>query len=197
MVSKNIMKKLMISAIFIIIHFSLYSEVQSSEVMTEFYNQGFPGFTGGAYYMLDSSKLYWGGTFRFDLTYGLYRNNPDAALEDRGRWEIYLDVGLYGHFFSGHETVHLIFQYLIGFSTSFETPRSLLRDYLIPYIGIELGGICIEDTGNGFTSVPFLGINLFSYPDITMSLETGVLLNTIDLNNYLGVRGKINLNFVL
>ena len=192
------MKKILFFLIsFIICQFTLYSTDQKNIVPIEFYNQGFPGFTGGVYYIIDNNKLYFGGTFRFDLLYGIDINRVNATFIDRGRWEVYLDIGLYGHFFSGHETVHLIFQYLIGFSTSFETPRSLMRDYLIPFIGIELGGICIEDTGNGFAAIPFLGINLFSYPNITMSLETGILLNTVDLNNYLGLRGKLNLNFVI
>jgi len=162
----------------------------------EFYNQGFPGFTGGFCYFFESGAVYAGGSFRFDLLYGIDRNRPQSSYIDRGRWEVYIDVGLFGRVIPESENFDLFFQYLVGFTTSFETPKTLKRNFLIPYIGLEFGGICIKDTGNGLMVSPTSGINLISFPGMTLSIDTSLLLSTIAFYDFLGMETTVNLNFI-
>ena len=162
-----------------------------------FHNMMLPGFSGGYYYFIYTNTYYFGGAFRFDILYGLESNRKNSSWSDRGRWEAYIDVGLFGHMENEGKDYSLIFRYLLGFSLSFETPKVLCRNYLIPYIGLGFGGIYIQDRGHGFCVSPVLGINLFSYPKFSLSLETALFLPTIAFDEFFGICPQINLNFVL
>jgi hypothetical protein len=162
-----------------------------------FENSGLPGFTGGVFYLFNSQTLYAGGTVRFDFFYTLDENRKDATFIDRGRSEIYIAVGLYTALPQRSDGVNLLFNYVFGFNLAFETPSVLARNFLIPYIGLEIGGIYIEGRGNGFMACPLVGINLISLPTFTISIETGFLLNTIAFEEFLSIRPQLTMNFVL
>ena len=162
-----------------------------------FENSGLPGFTGGGIYLFNSQTLYAGGTVRFDFFYSLDENRKSATLIDRGRSEIYIAVGLYTALPQRTDGVNLVFNYVFGFNLAFETPAVLARNFLIPYIGLELGGIYIEGRGNGFMACPLIGINLISLPTFTISIETGLLLSTVAFEEFLSLRPQLTMNFVL
>ena len=162
-----------------------------------FQNMMLPGLSGGCYYFIFTETLYYGGAFRFDILYGLESNRKNSSWADRGRWEVYIDVGLFSSTENEEGDYQLLFRYVLGFSLSFETPKLLTRNYLIPYMGLGFGGIYIRETGNGFCVSPFLGINLFSYPNWSLSLETSLFLPTIAFDEFFGICPQINLNFVL
>lgn len=191
------MRKIIIAAfLFLLLSIPLFSaEDQDEEPPYEFFNMMMPGFSGGFYYLLDSELIYAGGSFRFALLYGLDRNRPGAFFADRGRWEVYFDVGLYSNVTSGN--YELIFNYVLGLITSFETPKTLFRDCFIPYIGLELGGIYFQEAGNGFMLCPILGLNLVSLPTFTWSIDCGFLLNTIAFEQFRSFCPQMNINFVL
>jgi len=164
----------------------------------EFDNSMVPGVSGCVMTFFGAGRpLFVGGSLRFDLLYTLKKSDPDASFLDRGRNELYLDIGFYGSIPEGAANTVFLFHYLIGVTTSFETPRSMDREFLIPYVGIELGGIYIQDLGNGFLVVPVIGLNIVTLPFLTVSLDTGLILNTVSFMDYLGLRNEIHVNFVL
>jgi hypothetical protein len=165
---------------------------------SEMYNVLVPGASCGIItFFGEGTPIYAGGALRFDLVYSLSRNQPRASIVERGRNELYVDIGLYGSIPARGEETLLLFRYVLGFTTSFETPRSLARNFLVPYIGLELGGIYIQGEGNGFLAVPVLGINLLTLPTFTMSIDTGLILNTIAFERFLGLRSELHVNFVI
>jgi hypothetical protein len=189
-----------ISLIFVIgcvCQLPVFAQDQGSSRSAENYNIWVPGFSGGFYYFSNTSEHYFaGGSFRFDIVYALEKNKQKATFAERGRNELYLDIGLFSSIPENGTTSTLLFRYLLGIVTSFETPKTLNREWLVPYIGIELGGIYIGGEGNGFMAVPILGLNILTLPSMTLSIDTGLLLNTVAFEKYLGLRTELHLNFV-
>jgi hypothetical protein len=171
---------------------------QTTQPDDEFDNALVPGASGCVMTFFGAGRpLMVGGSLRYDLLYTLEKSNPDASFLDRGRNELYLDIGFYGSIPTGPASPVFLFHYLVGLTTSFETPRSMDRAFLIPYMGIELGGIYIQDVGHGFLAVPVLGLNIVTTPSVTVSIDTGLILNTASFMDYLGLRNEIHVNFVL
>lgn len=162
---------------------------------TEFDTLWVPGFSGGIIVPFSGNALYTGGAIRFDLLYGLDSRRPDAFFADRGRWEIFADIGLYGNVLTTQATTELLYVWMLGFNLSLETPSTLSRNFLIPYIGFELGGITSSTRGSGFASLPILGLNIFSLPNCTLSVDGALMLNTLAFQDYLGMVVRANLNF--
>jgi hypothetical protein len=160
----------------------------------EFANSLVPGFQGGGFYLFRDQVFYWGGEARFDFAYMLDRNRPSARASDRGRSEIYAAVGLY---YSPRSDAQFLFQYLIGFNVSFETPSTLGRGFLIPYLGLAAGGTTIKDRGTGFTAMPVFGLNLVSLERFSLSLEAGLMLATVAFEEFLSLKGSLAMVFVL
>lgn len=160
---------------------------------TEITNSLLPGFQGGGFYLFRDQVFYWGGEVRFDFTYLLDRNRKTARASDRGRSEIYASVGLYA---ADRSDAQFLCQYLIGFNVSFETPGTLARDFLIPYLGLAAGGTTIQDRGTGFTVLPVIGLNIVSLERFSLSLETGLMLNTVAFEEFLGLKTNLAMVFV-
>lgn len=170
---------------------------QVDEVESSFDNSGLPGFSGGIYYLFDDQSIYSGGSVRFSFFYSLDANRKSAGAVDRGRSEIYIAVGLYAATPPREDSRDLFFNYVFGFNIAFETPSVLSRNFFIPYIGLEIGGIYIQEIGNGFMTCPILGINLVSLPTFTMSVECGLLLTTNAFEQFLALKPQLNISFVL
>lgn len=171
-----------------------YSAPGSSEI----YNVIVPGGSAGVItFFKEGSPIFAGGSMRYDLAYGLSKNQPTASFVERGRSEVYVDIGLFGSLPTDGSPTVLLFRYIIGLTTSFETPRSLNRNFLVPYMGIELGGVYIEGAGNGFMAIPVLGLNIVTLPTFTMSMDTGLIFNTVSFTQYLGLRSELHINFVI
>jgi hypothetical protein len=162
-----------------------------------FENSGLPGFTGGGLYLFNSQQIYAGGTVRFDFFYTLDEDRKNATIIDRGRSEIYIAVGMYAALPERPDGANLAFDYVFGFNLAFETPNIMQRNFLIPYIGLEIGGMYVQVFGNSFIVCPILGINLISLPTCTLSIETGLLLATAAFDQLLGLRPRVTFNFVL
>ncbi|MBN2441399.1 MAG: hypothetical protein JXJ04_08630 [Spirochaetales bacterium] len=165
--------------------------------MNAFHNMMLPGISGGCYYFMFTHDFYYGGAFRFDLLYGLESKSRNSSWSDRGRWEVFIDVGLFSSIADEEDNYALLFRYLLGFTLSFETPKFLGRNFLIPYMGLGFGGIYIQERGNGFCVSPLLGINVFSFPQWSLSMETALFLPTIAFDEFFGICPQINLNFIL
>ena len=168
---------------------------QEKPAPAEFDNLWVPGLSAGIFAPFNNAALFTGGSLRFDLLYGLDSKRPDAFAADRGRWEIFLDVGLYGDLSTIRPEHELLYLWMLGFNMSFETPGTLARNFLIPYIGLELGGISTSLRGSGFATMPLLGLNIISLPNCSLSLDGALLLNTLAFSDLLGLMVRANLNF--
>jgi Putative Ig domain len=70
--------------------------------------------------------------------------------------------------------VPLMFAYSTGLSLSFE--RNPQRTWLIPYYGIEVGGIVHNQIGSYFQTTPYAGVHVFSNPNVFLGTRLGYRL---------------------
>jgi hypothetical protein len=177
--------------LFFVLGFSVFGQDQS--VKKEFSNSFVPGFQGGGIYLFRDQVFYWGGEVRFDFSYNLDTQRPTARAIDRGRSEIFVSAGLY---YAPRSDARFLCQYLIGFAVSFETPNALSRNFLIPCLGLAVGGITIADRGTGFSALPFFALNIVSLERFSLGLETGLLLSTMAFEEFLALKTNLALMFV-
>ncbi len=71
-----------------------------------------------------------------------------------------------------------LFMFSLGSNMSFE--REIKRKAMIPYFGIELGGINRTDVGGGFQFTPLLGLNLVATQHFNWYLQGGYTYATGD-----------------
>lgn len=64
-----------------------------------------------------------------------------------------------------------LFTYAMGTNLSFE--KGVKRKFLVPYYGIELGGMNRSDLGGAFQITPLLGLNILSFPNFAWNLQGG------------------------
>jgi|GEM_PF-2078081 hypothetical protein len=172
------------------------AQSQSSAPPPFFSNLWVPGLGAEALFCPASGQTYWGGSLRFDILYQLDRNRASASIAERGRSEVYAQVSLLGGDPSAASSSAWIFLYQAGFTMALEGPAILKRDWLIPYIGLEMGGICAAGRGNGLTAEPLAGLALVSRPKLSVSLECGLFLSTLDLAGLLGPRPRLMVSFI-
>jgi len=194
---QNRMLRIALLSLVVVTLSALTLGAQDKPAPKEFDNLWVPGLAGGVFIPFNNTGLYAGGSFRFDLLYGLDSQRPDSFWADRGRWEIFADVGLYGDVSNRNPGHDLLFLWQLGFTISLETPASLQRNFLIPYMGLSMGGLTSTAHGTGLVAMPTLGINIISLPNCNFSLESSLLLNTIAFDEYLGLMVRANLNFTL
>jgi hypothetical protein len=73
------------------------SQGSSAPGSSEMYNMVVPGMSAGVItFFKGESPIYVGGSIRYDLIFSLEKNKPTASFIERGRSEVYIDIGLFG-----------------------------------------------------------------------------------------------------
>lgn len=93
--------------------------------------------------------------------------------KDKGpaNWRLYARMSILNNLDTDKRVDGGLFFYGIGGTFSFE-PR-LQRNWMIPYFGIELGGINQQQVGGSFQATPTLGFHVFNNSFVTFSLFGG------------------------
>lgn len=89
--------------------------------------------------------------------------------------------------------VPLMFAYSAGLSLSFE--RNPQRTWLIPYYGLELGGIVHQSTGAFFQTTPYAGVHLFSSPNVFLGARLGYRLVPSRIDSLAGMHFGVVADF--
>lgn len=89
--------------------------------------------------------------------------------------------------------VPLMFAYSAGLSLSFE--RNPQRTWLVPYYGLELGGIVHQGTGAFFQTTPYAGIHLFSNPNMFLGTRLGYRLVPSRIDDLAGLHFGVVADF--
>lgn len=89
--------------------------------------------------------------------------------------------------------VPLMFAYSAGLSLSFE--RNPQRTWLVPYYGLELGGIVHQGTGAFFQTTPYAGVHLFSSPNMFLGARLGYRLVPSRIDNLAGMHFGVVADF--
>ncbi|MBN1522889.1 MAG: hypothetical protein JW904_00290 [Spirochaetales bacterium] len=153
-----------------------------------------PGFQGGGYYLLNSGDMYFGGEMVFDIFYGLQRSKRSDRTLERARSEVFISVGFY---YGDRPDAEYFFHYLMGFNISFESSANISRNFLVPYMGVSVGGITIKDRGSAFVTIPTMGINIISMKAISLNVEGGLLCSLVGFDEFLAVKASATLVIAL
>lgn len=89
--------------------------------------------------------------------------------------------------------VPLMFAYSAGLSLSFE--RNPQRTWLIPYYGVELGGIVHDRLGAYFQTTPYAGVHLFSNPNVFLGTRLGYRLVPSRIDDLAGLHFGVVADF--
>ncbi len=109
-----------------------------------------------------------------ELLLGAWIHHNDNRGPSHGR--IYLNAELLS---STHADMPILFGYSLGFSLSLE--RNPNRAWLIPVYGLDIGGIVQDKIGSPFQSTPYLGMHVYSSPNVFISARGGYRLVPRDL----------------
>ncbi len=161
----------------------------------EFVNLWVSGPGADALWTFQGGDAYWGGSARFDALYALDAGRADATPRDRGRTEAYIVASLLAREYFPSSRDGMIFLYGAGFNLAFEGPSVLERDFLIPYLGLEACGMTVEGRGTGFAALPVLGIAVISKSRFSLDLEGALLLSSLSVSDFLGIRARLSCLF--
>jgi hypothetical protein len=78
-----------------------------------------------------------------------------------------------------------------GLTLSLE--RNPMRDFLIPFWAIEIGGVTQKTTGKVFAIQPYLGFAILSYRRLTLDLAAGYLVTAGHFRQLHGLRARAGL----
>lgn len=94
---------------------------------------------------------------------------------------------------STHHGVSLLFSYAAGFSLSLE--RNPQRTWLVPNYGVDLGGIIHDGIGGHLQTTPYLGLHIYSNPNVFVGGRFGYRLVPSDLERYGGWHASLGADF--
>lgn len=83
----------------------------------------------------------------------------------------------------------LLFTYAAGLSLSFE--RNPTRSWLVPYYGLDLGGMVHQELGGLFQTTPHLGVHLFSNPNVFVGARAGYRLVPSRIDSLAGFHASL------
>lgn len=88
-----------------------------------------------------------------------------------------------------------LFCYLLGLSFSFE--KNPQRNYLVPFFGLEFGGLSQKQFGTTGQFTPTLGLHLVAKKNLFINLQGGYVYPITNFDNLQGIFMEAGLNFAL
>jgi Putative Ig domain len=86
----------------------------------------------------------------------------------------------------------LLFTYSLGTTLSFE--RNPRRSFLIPFYGVEVGGIVHRDLGSRFQATPYLGAHLYADRNVFVGARLGYRVVPSQIDELGGIHAAVNAN---
>jgi hypothetical protein len=167
------------------------STVTKEIYVEEEWNSAFiPGISYTNYLPHDSKKFgtYQGVSVEYLIFAGIHRN------DNRGPSHVRV-YNRYDLLTSSIDSVREAFIYSLGLNLSFE--RNPKRNFLIPYFGIEIGGLYQKEMGNIFNFTAVGGIWLYTSQNIFVNLAGGYFYPIEKIEDYRGFRGTLGINLSL
>ena len=165
--------------------------VQVAEVVEEFRSFMMPGLQYSVYLpkAMTGTGGFQGASAEFLLDSWVHRNENHGPSHVR----IYADLDL---LVPVNSTVRgNLYSYTLGCDLSIE--RNPKRRFLIPYYGVEAGGLYQAQYGQVLQVVPFAGVHLWESRNIWVNASAGYLLPGRALDALGGFRGKLGVDFSL
>jgi hypothetical protein len=96
---------------------------------------------------------------------------------------------------SDRKSINSMFMYTIGLDLSLE--KNPKRQFLIPYFGVEMGGISQKQFGSGIQFTPTFGLHLLSKKNMFINVHGGYVYPIRNFEMLQGWYGQAGLNFAL
>lgn len=96
---------------------------------------------------------------------------------------------------SNRATINSMFMYTLGLDLSLE--KNPKRSFLIPYFGLEFGGISQKQFGSTVQFTPTLGIHILSKKNLFINIHGGYVYPLSNFEMLQGWFGQAGLNFAL
>lgn len=96
---------------------------------------------------------------------------------------------------SDKEDVSSMFMYTLGLDLSLE--KNPKREFLIPYFGLEFGGLSQKQLGGSIQFTPTLGVHILAKKNLFIGLRTGYVCSLSDFETLQGWFGQAGVNFAL
>jgi hypothetical protein len=128
--------------------------------------------------------------FSFELLLAAWIHQNENRGPSHGR--VYINTDLLG---STRDGVGKLLTYTLGVDLSFE--RNARREFLIPYYGLDVGGLYLASIGHVFTFNPFVGVRAIGTRNVFVNLTAGYLFPTDRLDDLVGWRFKAGVDFSL
>lgn len=96
---------------------------------------------------------------------------------------------------SSRSSINDLFSYYLGLSMSFEkNPR---RSYLVPFFGLEFGGLSQSQWGTTGQFTPTVGIHIIAKRNLYINLQGGYVYTITNFDMLQGVFFEVGVNFAL
>ncbi len=158
-------------------------EQQKNKEWTTFMS---PGIGYSYYFPLDRKNL---GDFSGISTEFTFVSYHDPFSSGPANFRLFARVGILK---SSKDTVGGLISY--NFGGIFSLENSLKRDFLVPYCGLEMGGINQKELGGGFTIAPIVGLQLYANKFFSIHTQASYNYSTQAFDRLSGFTANAALN---
>ena len=144
-----------------------------------------------AYYQpkkMDSVGYFQGVTVEYLIYARIFKDEKPGPSQTR----VYVKLNMLN---SSKDNINSLFMYTFGVDLSLE--RNPARSFLIPYFGLEFGGISQKQLGSTVQFTPTFGVHIFSKKNLFVNLQGGYVYPVSNYEVLQGWTGQAGLNFAL
>lgn len=167
-----------------------YEIVKAEDEKVNFETYFMPGI-GYTYFQpkaIDSVGTFSGLTVEYLIYAKVEQNNNPGP--SHVRWYAKLNI-----LTSDKENINSMFMYTIGLDLSLE--KNPKRSFLIPYFGLEFGGLSQKQFGSTVQFTPTLGIHLLSKKNLFINVHGGYIYPISNFDMLQGWVAQVAINFAL
>jgi hypothetical protein len=146
------------------------------------------GFTYYQPSLSDSTGIFSGLTVEY-LIYGKISHNDNTGPS---QVRVYTKLNILK---SNKANINSLFMYTLGVDLSLEKNPS--RQYLVPFFGLELGGMSQNQFGSTIQFTPTFGVHLLSKKNIFINVHGGYVYPLKNFETLQGWFGQVGVNFAL
>ncbi len=128
----------------------------------------------------------------FTIEYLIYGQNKQNERSGPSHVRFYSKLNILK---SSKENISSMFMYALGLDLSIE--KNPKRNFLVPYFGLEFGGLSQKSVGSTVQFTPLLGIHLLSQKNFFLNVRGGYVYPVSNFETLQGWFGQVGLNFSL
>lgn len=138
---------------------------------------------------IDSKNL---GNFQGVSTEFVWLAGHHLSSSAPSYWRVYTRVGILK---SDKDSIGSAISYMTGANFSFE--KNAQRSFLIPYFGLELGGLNQRNYGAAFQIAPVLGVQVLTTKFASVNIQATYSYSTRYFDKLSGIHASATANFYL